>query len=77
MTIFYVSPTGSDSNGGTGDPLARVAKALSLVSPGDTIKVAPGIYREVPITTFPSGTPSLLITIESMGESRYCYPYHR
>ncbi len=44
---YYVSPSGSDSNAGSlAAPFKTLAKAARLVSPGDTVIAAPGIYYE-------------------------------
>jgi len=50
-TIFYVSPTGSDSNNGSpSHPLATIAKALTLATAsGDSINLYAGTYN-VPST---------------------------
>jgi len=49
MATYYVR-TGSDSNSGTGYQASQafqtIAKAISVVSAGDTIYVAPGYYNE-------------------------------
>ena len=45
--IYYVSPTGSDSNNGTaGAPLRTIQKAETIVKPGDTVIVKDGIYTD-------------------------------
>jgi hypothetical protein len=42
---YYVSTAGNDTNSGTIDlPFATISKALSLISPGDTIFVRGGTY---------------------------------
>lgn len=45
---FYVSPLGSDVNGGTGisDALATVTKGVNLAQPGDTVYLMPGTLKE-------------------------------
>ncbi|MGC3991149.1 MAG: hypothetical protein QM796_16005 [Chthoniobacteraceae bacterium] len=44
-TIYYVSPTGSDSNNGApSHPLATIMKAESLCASGDTISLDDGTY---------------------------------
>lgn len=54
---LYVSPTGSDSNTGTSasSALKTIQSALNKASPGTTINIAPGIYREK-LTTVVNGT---------------------
>ena len=42
---YYVSPTGNDSNSGTiGSPFFTIIKAVTLITPGDTIYVRGGTY---------------------------------
>ncbi len=44
---YYVSPTGSDTNvGSAGAPFKTLAKAATLVNPGDTVVAADGVYYE-------------------------------
>lgn len=44
---LYVAPTGSDANSGSQfEPLRTIRRAASLVVPGTTVHVAPGVYRE-------------------------------
>jgi hypothetical protein len=44
---LYVSPKGSDGNdGAAGRPFATIQAAADAATPGTTIHVAPGIYRE-------------------------------
>ena len=54
--IYYVSKNGSNSNVGNHnlDPVLTLTHALTLVSSGDTIHIAPGTYVE----TFPLTVPS-------------------
>ena len=45
--VWFVSPSGSDSNPGTADkPFATIGCAAAKVLPGDTVKIGPGVYRE-------------------------------
>ncbi len=45
VNVYYVSPTGADSNTGTFDkPFQTIAKAVGLIQPGDTIFVFGGLY---------------------------------
>lgn len=45
MTVYYVSPTGSDSQTGTiGQPFASLQHAHDLAKPGDTIYLRGGVY---------------------------------
>lgn len=50
---YYVSTTGNDAASGTttGAPFKTVTKALSVVSPGDTIYVCPGTYSGAHLAT--------------------------
>ena len=51
--VYYVSPTGNDSNPGTElQPFLTIQHAANLVGPGDTVIVEDGIY-----TATGSGTP--------------------
>ena len=60
---FYVSPSGSDTNSGTIDsPWKTLAAAVAILSPGDTLYLRAGTYRET-ITLQNSGTPGAPITI--------------
>jgi hypothetical protein len=53
---LYVAPGGSDANPGTQSaPLATITKASTLVRPGGTVFVAPGLYNEA-VVTAASGT---------------------
>ncbi|GIH17848.1 right-handed parallel beta-helix repeat-containing protein [Rugosimonospora africana] len=69
---LYVAPGGSDTNAGTlTAPLASIAKAVSLVSPGGTIAVRGGTYAlTTNITIAKSGTASAPITLSNYGSER-------
>jgi len=44
---LFVSSSGNDKNPGTAQaPFATIGKAASVVQPGDTVKIGPGLYRE-------------------------------
>ena len=59
---LYVSPRGSNKNKGTAQsPFATISRAASAAKPGDTVKIAPGIYREQ-IQFRKSGTQTAPIT---------------
>lgn len=46
-TDYAVSPKGSDSAAGTAEaPFRTIGKGLGVLAPGDTLAVAPGVYRE-------------------------------
>jgi|GEM_PF-1585391 len=75
MTIFYVSPTGSDSQAGTLDrPFASLQYAHDMAKPGDTIYLRGGVYnlkegiqltndgesgRPITVTNYPGEKPIL------------------
>jgi hypothetical protein len=65
MAIYYVRLDGNNSNAGTGyettNAWATLAKAVSVVSAGDTVYIAPGNYRES-ITIATSGTLGSVIS---------------
>ncbi|WP_299616117.1 right-handed parallel beta-helix repeat-containing protein [uncultured Tateyamaria sp.] len=52
MAVYYVSPTGTDTNSGTSldQPLSTIAAAHELVNPGDTIYLRGGTY-DLPLDT--------------------------
>lgn len=64
-TTYFVSPTGNDSASGlkVEEAFATIAQALSVVHPGGTIRILPGIYRES-IGVNSCGVGSNPITIE-------------
>ena len=45
--LWYISPEGSDRNGGTSrsDAVRSFSKAISLLSPGDQLRIMPGTYE--------------------------------
>ena len=59
---LFVSPRGNDKNPGTAKaPFATIAYAASKAKAGDTVKLAPGVYREE-ITLKKSGRKDAPIT---------------
>jgi hypothetical protein len=61
---LHVSPTGRDSDDGSaGAPLRTIQAALDRARPGVTINLAPGVYRERPVTS-QDGAPGAPITIK-------------
>lgn len=62
---WYVSPTGNDANPGTITlPFKTIAKAVSVVRPGDTIWLRGGTHGSTAtITLSPSGTAASPITL--------------
>src|SRR3954447_16960161 len=66
MTVYYVSPTGSDSNTGgpLDDPFASLQQAADLSEPGDTILLRGGeYYLSAGVHLTHSGTSDAPITI--------------
>ena len=64
VTMVFVSPSGSDSNDGSrAAPLRTIQAALAQAGPGTTITLAPGVYREQPVTVR-DGAPGAPITIK-------------
>jgi len=64
--VYYVSPSGSDSNPGTLDqPWQTIAYALVKLSPGDLLYLRGGTYYEREIYTSLKGTAAAPITIQS------------
>ena len=65
--VYYVAPTGSDSNAGTlTAPFATVTKGLSVAQTGDTIYVRAGTYSTVEINKSGitlSGYPNEIVKI--------------
>ena len=60
---LYVSPSGSDTNPGTSTaPLKTIQAALDRATAGTTIELAPGTYRERPVTKR-AGTATAPITL--------------
>jgi len=66
--ILYVAATGADTNPGTSDqPLRTIGKAIERSHPGDTITIAPGIYRESVRVSNRAGAPASWLTIQGNG----------
>ena len=63
---FYVDPSGNNSNPGTqARPWRTITHAVKQVSPGDTVLVGNGKYREKVIITR-SGTPERYIVLKAI-----------
>ena len=62
--ILYVAENGDDAHSGTHpqDPVASIARALTLATSGDTVMVYPGIYTETFPLTLPVG-----VTLKGQG----------
>lgn len=67
----YVSPDGDDGNAGDSwqQPLATLTAALCRVSPGQTVYLAPGIYREGVLLALQNAANSPTLRIVGAGES--------
>jgi hypothetical protein len=67
---LHVATTGSDRSAGSqARPLRTIGKALSRVTPGDTILVRAGLYRErLDLTAAPSGTRAAPVTLAAFGD---------
>ena len=65
-SVYYISPTGSDSNPGTASaPFRTFAKATSVLTAGSALYVYPGVYnQQLRITN--SGTSTAGITIQGL-----------
>jgi hypothetical protein len=63
---YYVSTSGSDSNGGssTGSAFRTIAKAASVAGAGDTVVILPGTYRES-VVLKNNGTATAPITFKA------------
>lgn len=66
---YYVSPDGSDTNTGHSATQAfrTLTRAASMLAPGNTLSLAPGLYREYVIFRA-GGTETQPITIRGSGE---------
>ena len=66
-SVYYVSPTGSDTNPGTSSaPFKTFAKANSLLTAGSTLHIYAGVYNQQ-LKISKSGTSSAGITIQPLG----------
>lgn len=60
---FHVSPKGDDASPGSAEaPWRSFRHALARLGPGDTLQLAPGVYRE-PMEVQRGGTPGSPVTI--------------
>ena len=67
--VIYVAPDGDDGNPGTQDsPMKTVQTVLSIIEPGQTIRLKPGEYPG-PVSTVTSGEPDSPITITGPKEA--------
>jgi hypothetical protein len=64
--VYYLSPAGDDANDGSlAHPWATVTHALTQLTPGDTLQLRQGVYREHNINLDLHGTAAEPIIIES------------
>ena len=74
-TVWHAATggNGSDANPGTAErPVGTVAKAVSLVKPGDTVLFSPGTYPCSQITV-PDGHPDLRILLRREGKGKVIF----
>jgi hypothetical protein len=64
---YYVATTGNDTTGtgAIGAPFLTLPKALSVMTPGDTVFLRGGIYPTADQFTVPCGAPNLPISIRN------------
>ncbi len=66
-SVYYVAPTGSDTNPGTASaPFKTFAKANSMLTAGSTLHIYAGVYNQQ-LKISKSGTSSAGITIQPLG----------
>ena len=75
---YYVAPNGDDANSGDHilDPVSTIKHALSLMSAGDTVHIASGVYLEEFPITIPQGvtvkgTGIRSVSVSPTTETRY------
>ncbi len=64
MTIYVNAQAGLNGNGSQSRPFRRINEAARIALPGDTVLVAPGVYREY-VNPIHAGTPDNRITYRS------------
>lgn len=71
-TVYYVSPTGADTNTGTQPsvPLKTIGKAVSKLKAGDTAILLDGTYTESEIAFKTSGTEAQPITLRAQNKNK-------
>jgi len=68
-SVYHVAPGGDDGAEGAEDrPLRTVAEGLARAQPGETVRLAPGEYREL-VRTVRDGEPDAPITVEGPPEA--------
>ena len=72
-TEYFVSPRGSDKDSGTtrAQALQTIARGVSLLKPGDTLTVGPGVYPES-VRCALEGRPDAPITIRAARPGTAC-----
>jgi hypothetical protein len=71
LTYYVDGTNGDDANNGTSlaSAVKTIAKALTLIAPGDTVLIRKGLYREgISLINGPSGTADKPITFGSYGD---------
>ena len=71
-TYYVDAKNGNNSNSGktAALPFKTIAKAISIITAGDTVLIKGGLYREgISITGSPQGAPGKPITFGSFGDS--------
>jgi len=64
-TVYHVNPVGDDTAGGDTDhPFQTISRAAFVAEAGDTVLIAPGIYREA-VELTESGTPGRPIAFQA------------
>lgn len=66
---YYVATDGNDTtgNGAISTPYASLLKAATVIAPGDTVLVQPGMYSNTVVNIRSNGTASDRITIKANG----------
>ncbi len=66
--VYYVSPTGNDTNVGSAEnPWRTLQKAVSVAGPGDTVRVLSGFYPERVTTVRGGADGNRRIVFEALG----------
>ena len=59
MNLYVDVHAGRDGNGTEKMPFRRINEAAKVAKPGDTVLVAPGVYREYVDPIFAGDTPDV------------------
>ena len=65
MDIYVDVRAGRDGNGSKEMPFRRINEAAKVAKPGDTVLVAPGVYREYVDPIFAGEPDALHIRVQS------------